>query len=107
MATAESNTDDDTVPDPLLESMRANGVPITRENYIALNYLGEPPEHWTAEDEDGLPLELQDWNQFEFKKGKLVVKKEPLSGEKSVRRAGFDPDQPRDEDGVTSSATAS
>ncbi len=37
-----------------LEWMRHNGVPITRENYIALNWM-EVPGEWTPEHEGQLP----------------------------------------------------
>jgi hypothetical protein len=49
--------DDD---DPVLQLMRDRGIPITRENYIEMNWMGDPPEPWTAEDEDQLPEELRE-----------------------------------------------
>lgn len=45
--------------DAVLDFMRANNIPITRERYINLAYNGEPPEEWTAEAEAELPPELQ------------------------------------------------
>jgi hypothetical protein len=44
--------------------MRRDGVPITRENYLQMAYFGEVPQPWSAEDEAGLPKELQDWSGF-------------------------------------------
>jgi hypothetical protein len=32
-----------------------------RTNYIQLAYWGEIPDPWTAEREQQLPVELQDW----------------------------------------------
>jgi hypothetical protein len=108
MATDESNIDeldeDELEPDPLIAWMRADGVPITRENYIALDSWGDQPEEWTSEDESALPPELQDWSQFEYdkSKGALIAKSVPQidGGEKAFRvREKFDPDEPRDESG--------
>jgi hypothetical protein len=48
----------------LIATMRAAGIPITRENYIAANWGSEPPE-WNRELEAELPEELQDWSLFE------------------------------------------
>lgn len=39
---------------PVLEFMLAKGIPLTRESYIALNWL-EGIEEWTSEHEDDLP----------------------------------------------------
>lgn len=39
--------------------MRRNGIELTRENYIAVNWGNTPPMPWTAEAEAELPLELQ------------------------------------------------
>jgi hypothetical protein len=44
--------------DPVLALMLREGIPLTRENYIAVNWLGDPPDPWT--DEDELPEFLQD-----------------------------------------------
>jgi hypothetical protein len=35
------------------------GVPLTRQNYIDMNWLGKPPEEWTAEHEADLPEMFQ------------------------------------------------
>jgi hypothetical protein len=51
--------------DLLVEHMRKHGMPITRENYIRLNYGAEPPREWTLEHELELPDELQDWTWIE------------------------------------------
>ena len=50
--------------DPVKAGMIRDGVPITRDNYIGRNW-GEEPEEWTAEHEEALPEELQDWERFE------------------------------------------
>lgn len=51
---------------PLLDWMQENGIPVTRENYIVLDYLGELPKDWTPEHEEELPEQLQDWDRFEL-----------------------------------------
>ena len=40
---------------PTLEYMIKNGIPLTREKWISMNYLGHPPEPWTAEHEADVP----------------------------------------------------
>ena len=34
--------------DPVIDWMKTLGMPITRENYIALITMGDPPEEWIA-----------------------------------------------------------
>jgi hypothetical protein len=46
--------------DHVLRFMMDHGIPITREGYISLNWMGETPDPWTHEDEDELPEFLQD-----------------------------------------------
>ena len=46
---------------PVLDWMKRNNVPLTRENYIGLAYGKYPPdEEWTQEHEATLPPELQE-----------------------------------------------
>ncbi len=45
--------------DPVLKYMLEHGIPLTREKYISLNYIGHPPEPWTEEDERQLPSIFQ------------------------------------------------
>jgi hypothetical protein len=40
---------------PLLAYMIEHGIPLTREKYISMSYLGHPPDPWTAEHEAELP----------------------------------------------------
>ena len=49
--------------DPVIILLKEKGLPLTRENYIALNW-GEVPQPWTVELEQELPEELQDMSQF-------------------------------------------
>jgi hypothetical protein len=42
--------------------MRKNGIEISREAYIDINW-DEMPDPWTVEDEMRIPDELQDWTQ--------------------------------------------
>jgi hypothetical protein len=51
--------------DVLLALMKRDGIPITRENYLHIAYFGDIPEPWGAELEANLPVQLQDWSQFE------------------------------------------
>jgi hypothetical protein len=41
--------------DPTLEFLKANGLPLTRENYLYVAYLGNPPKELDAESEANLP----------------------------------------------------
>jgi hypothetical protein len=43
----------------LLKWMRRHNIPITRENYLNLAYMGKPPAGLTLEEEEELPLELR------------------------------------------------
>lgn len=45
--------------------MKKHGKPLTREKYLELAYLGDPPEELSAEEEGGLPEEFQVWNDAE------------------------------------------
>jgi hypothetical protein len=47
--------------DVVLQHMLARGVPLNRENYIALNWMDEP-EEWTAEHEMEVPECFRDDN---------------------------------------------
>jgi hypothetical protein len=40
---------------PTLKYMIDKGLPLTREQYISLKYIGHPPEPWTDEHERELP----------------------------------------------------
>jgi hypothetical protein len=46
--------------DLLLDWMKKNGVPITREKYLGLAYGQDLPDPWTPEHEAELPEELQE-----------------------------------------------
>jgi hypothetical protein len=45
--------------DQLLAYMIKKGIPLTREKYISMAYLGHPPEPWTAAHEGELPEAFQ------------------------------------------------
>jgi hypothetical protein len=47
------------VTDPISDWLEKMGEPVTREAWIDVNWFGEPPDPWTAEDEAQLPEELQ------------------------------------------------
>jgi hypothetical protein len=49
--------------DPIVKQLRADGTPVTRENYIEMSWP-EVPDPWLPEHEALLPAELQDWSQF-------------------------------------------
>ena len=46
--------------DHTFEYMKKNGVPLTREDYLDYAYLGNPPEHLTAEEEAQLPEQFRE-----------------------------------------------
>ena len=48
--------------DAILDMMKQNNVPLTRDNYLALAYMGNPPARLSAEEEFQLP------NQFRKKR---------------------------------------
>ncbi len=45
--------------DCVLDYMKKHDVPMTRENYLELAYLGNPPSSLSAEEESELPEEFQ------------------------------------------------
>jgi hypothetical protein len=45
--------------DLILERLKSTGTPVTRENYLDLAYLGNPPKQLDAEQEAALPEELR------------------------------------------------
>jgi len=46
---------------PTLAYMIKHGIPLTREKWISMNYMGQPPEPWTAEHEGEVP---EPWRDF-------------------------------------------
>jgi hypothetical protein len=44
---------------PTLAYMIKNGLPLTREKWISMNYMGRPPAEWTAEHEAEVPEPFQ------------------------------------------------
>jgi predicted ABC-type ATPase/2'-5' RNA ligase len=59
--------------DRILDLMRAADIPITRQNFIDVNWGDRHPE-WNAELEAELPEELQDWSLYEVRGDELVPK---------------------------------
>jgi hypothetical protein len=53
--------------DNISDLMDYLGIPRTREAAIALEWMGDPPDPWTAEAEAMLPDDLQDWSQVQLK----------------------------------------
>jgi hypothetical protein len=45
--------------DYVLEFMKQNNIPETRENYVDIAYMGNPPAILDAEEESALPEHLQ------------------------------------------------
>jgi hypothetical protein len=45
--------------DPVLAYMIKKGLPLTREKWISMNYLGHPPEPWTDGHEAEVPTPFQ------------------------------------------------
>jgi hypothetical protein len=53
--TGADHPDDDCV----MAIMRLCGMPMTRERYLEVAYMGSPPEELGAEEEANLPLQFQ------------------------------------------------
>src|SRR5262249_8125569 len=51
--------------DGILAFMKQHDIPLTRENYLDVAYLGNPPEELSAEEEAELPEEFQVWETDE------------------------------------------
>ena len=51
--------------DSVLRFMKQHDVPVTRENYLDVAYLGNPPEELSAEEEAELPEQFQVWDTDE------------------------------------------
>ena len=51
--------------DPLLSLMKEVNIPLTRENYLTLAYMGDQPA-WCPELEAEIPEEFQDWDSMTF-----------------------------------------
>jgi hypothetical protein len=64
--------------DEIMEWMADNGVPLTREEYIAAAFFPEIPKPWDAEYEMMLPPELQDWSLFDNVNGTLTYRGDPV-----------------------------
>jgi hypothetical protein len=45
--------------DSVIEFMKKHGIPMTRENYLDVAYMGTPPEVLDAEEEMNLPEQFQ------------------------------------------------
>lgn len=45
--------------DAVIEKLKKENLPLTRENYLQFAYLGNPPTRLTAEEEEQLPPQFQ------------------------------------------------
>ena len=45
---------------PVIELLKEYGIPVNRENYLELAYMGDVPEELSAEEELELPEELRE-----------------------------------------------
>lgn len=45
--------------DYVLEYMKQHNIPLTRENYLEINYMGSPPDPMPAELEAEIPDEVK------------------------------------------------
>jgi hypothetical protein len=52
--------------DLTLELMKKHGVPLTRANYLAIEYMGNPPEEIGGEIEAGIPQEIKDGEDVQW-----------------------------------------
>jgi hypothetical protein len=48
---------------PTLARMIRERMPLTREKWISLNYLGHPPKPWTGEHEAEVPAPWRDFDK--------------------------------------------
>ena len=46
----------------VLDYMKKHNIPLTRENYLAIAYFGDPPDELDAEGEAEIPEEIQSSN---------------------------------------------
>lgn len=60
--------------DIVLEKMKAEKLPMTRANYLALAYLGNPPAELSAEQEAELPEQFQGAEPEESEAGVNALK---------------------------------
>jgi hypothetical protein len=68
--------------DPLLRLMQEHNIPINRENYLTLMFMGDPPD-WSAEYESEMPEFLQDWESKSFGPSKKEPTKPSALGQKA------------------------
>ena len=47
----------------VLDYMKKHKIPLTRENYLKIAYLGDPPEELGAEEEAEIPDEIRNPDQ--------------------------------------------
>jgi hypothetical protein len=52
--------------DSTLEFMKKHGIPMTREDYLDVLFMGTPPEHLDAEEEMELPKQFRRVDIEEF-----------------------------------------
>jgi len=45
--------------DIVLEKMKKEQIPMSRDNYLTMAYFGTPPDHLSAEEESALPEEFR------------------------------------------------
>lgn len=72
---------------PILKTLQRLGLPLTRKNFIDLNWA-PTPDPWTWEDEEQLPEHLQDWSGFEKDGDELVWKGGPPETPRKARAEG-------------------
>jgi hypothetical protein len=48
-----------------LERMIREGMPLTREKWISLNFLGRPPKPWMGEHEGEMLIPLRDFSKVD------------------------------------------
>ncbi len=66
--------------DPLLSLMKEHHIPLTRENYLTLAYMGNPPP-WSPELEEQIPVQFQDWKSQSFGPSKGTVSSQEHHGQ--------------------------
>lgn len=66
----ESNRHHGTEENPLISLMRRLKIPVNRETYLSLAYLGNPPEELSPEQEEEMPPHMRHHKGKEAQKRK-------------------------------------
>src|SRR6187401_1388187 len=74
--------------DPVIALLNEHGIPVTRETYLDVAHMGQPPK-WHPELEADLPEHLQDWTLKKWRHTDGHAHSTAQSEQHTVRRAGL------------------